>query len=95
MFSLYKLTRLAGFYNIYKTYFNQIYTPICLFSNINVRVTVFYQEDIPADIMPDKVVEKLSKLVNNWRWLYIYISAVQFKIQELCINVVIAMIFGS
>lgn len=43
----------------------------------------------------DKVIGKLTKLVNNWCWLYTYIFVIVTKIKVLCIYVIIAMIFGS
>lgn len=45
-----------------------------------MRVTVLQLGDISADMTPNKALGELIKLVNNWYWLYTYISVVQSKI---------------
>lgn len=56
---------MAGLYSIYKTCFNQICTSTCPLSNAKVRIIVPQPRDIPADVMPDKVVGELTKSINN------------------------------
>lgn len=92
---MYKLIRLARFYDIYKTCFNQIFAPAYLFSDTNVRVTVLQLEYILANVTLNKITRELIKSVNNWCWLHMYMSVAQSVTQKLCNNIVIAMIFGS
>lgn len=65
---------LARLCDIYKTCYNWICASLYLFSNANERITVAHPEDTPADKISDKVVGEFTKSVNNWLWLYTYIS---------------------
>lgn len=86
---------LAGLCDICKRCFNQICAPTCLFSNTNIRITVPHPGDTHTDREFDKVVGVLTKSINHWHSLHTNISAAQSNIQELCVGIIIAMIFKS